>query len=112
MTKVSMTKFWDLVLGILLVIGPWSFASGWSLALGHCVFSPCLRQLAIRDPMRPLRFNPQPLSSIYFVLGIVAIEKHDLRIAFERKDVRRDTIEKPAVVADHDGASGEVFQRF
>ncbi len=35
----------------------------------------------------------------------------DLRVAFEGKDVRRDAVEEPAVVRDHDGAAGEVEQR-
>ena len=35
----------------------------------------------------------------------------DLRVALEREDVRRDAVEEPAVVRDHDGAAGEVEQR-
>ncbi len=46
-----------------------------------------------------------------FVVLIVAFEPLDVAVAFEGEDVRRDAIEEPAVVRDHDGAAGEVEQR-
>ncbi len=42
-----------------------------------------------------------------FVVGVVALEPHDLRIAFEREDVRGDAVKEPSVVADYHGATGE-----
>ena len=42
----------------------------------------------------------------------VAFEKRHLAVAFEGQDVGGDAVEEPAVVADDDGAAGEVFQRF
>src|SRR5438477_5274613 len=38
---------------------------------------------------------------------IVALEPHDLAVAFEREHVRGDSIEEPAVVADDDGTRSE-----
>ena len=40
-----------------------------------------------------------------------ALEPRHRRVALEREDVRRDPVEEPAVVRDHDGAAGEVEQR-
>src|SRR5690606_37712524 len=42
------------------------------------------------------------------VIRIVALEVYDLAVAFEREDVRRDPVEEPAIVRDHDGAAREV----
>ena len=40
-----------------------------------------------------------------------ALEPRRLRVALEREDVRRDAVEEPAIVGDHDRAAGEVEQR-
>lgn len=45
---------------------------------------------------------------ILFVLRIRAFEIHNLRVALECKDVRTYTVEKPTVVRDDDGTTGEV----
>ena len=41
----------------------------------------------------------------------VALEPFDMAVAFEREDVGRDAVEEPAIVADDDGAAGEILQR-
>ena len=40
---------------------------------------------------------------VFFVIRIVACEPHDLAIAFESEDVRRDSIQEPAIMRNHDG---------
>ena len=45
------------------------------------------------------------------VLAPGALEPGRLRVALEGEDVRRDPVEEPAVVGDHDGAAGEVDER-
>src|SRR5690606_10656160 len=48
---------------------------------------------------------------VFRVIRVVALEEHDLAVAFEREDVRRDAVEKPAVMRDHDRAARELEQR-
>ena len=45
-----------------------------------------------------------------FVLLVIAIEESPLRITFTSQDVRRDPVQKPAVVADHHDATGKLLQ--
>src|SRR5215210_4035738 len=45
------------------------------------------------------------------VLLVAAFEPRHLAVALEGEDVRRDPVEEPAVVADHDRTAGEVEQR-
>src|SRR5215210_1439122 len=45
------------------------------------------------------------------VLLLAPLEPRHLALPLEGEDVRRDPIEEPAIVADHDGAAGEVEQR-
>ena len=47
----------------------------------------------------------------FAILVMVPFKPHHLAVALEREHVRGDAIEEPAVVADHDGAAGEVEQR-
>ena len=70
------------------------------------------RQTAIFDAMRLVGVVSERrfLSASYS--RVIAVEKVDFRVAFERQNVRRDAVEKPAVVADDDGAAREIFQRF
>src|ERR1700724_3947683 len=53
----------------------------------------------------------QPPPAIGLVILIVPLEPYRRAVALEREDVGRDAIEKPSIVADHDGAAGEVEQR-
>src|SRR5690554_5794077 len=48
-----------------------------------------------------------PLAMFRFVLGVVAGEELHMGIAFERQNVRGDTVEEPTVVGDHQGTAGE-----
>jgi hypothetical protein len=48
--------------------------------------------------------------AVLLVLAVVALEVDDLAVALEGQDVGRDPVEEPAVVADHDGTTGEVAQ--
>ena len=41
----------------------------------------------------------------------IAFEPFDMAVVFEGQDVGRDAVEKPAVMADDDGAAGEILQR-
>src|SRR4051812_25247996 len=65
----------------------------------------------VLDAVRLERFGAARLLHPVRVLGPVALEPGDLRIALEGKDVRCDAIEEPAVVRDHDRAAREVEQR-
>src|SRR6516162_6703903 len=69
-------------------------------------------QLSILDSMRLIGLGTETAVAIRFVVLVIALEPDDLAVAFERKHVRRDPIEEPAIVADHDGAAGEIDQRF
>ena len=57
--------------------------------------------------MRLVGFDAQPAVPVGFVVLIVAFEPDHTAVAFERKHVRGDAIEEPAIVADDDGAAGE-----
>src|SRR4051794_36078199 len=61
----------------------------------------------VLDAVRLERLGAAPLG----VLGPAALEPRRLRVALEGEDVRRDAVEEPAIVRDHDGAAGELEQR-
>src|SRR5205085_8795452 len=69
------------------------------------------RQLAIPNSVGLIGIRTEPLLLVFLVFAEVSVEPEDLRIAFEREDVRRDAIEEPAVVRDDDRAAGEVLER-
>jgi hypothetical protein len=48
--------------------------------------------------------------AVSFIGGVVAFEPDDPALSFEGEDVRRDPIEEPTVVANDDGAAGEVLE--
>src|SRR5690606_21320128 len=52
----------------------------------------------------------QSLSVVGFIFLIVALEEHDLGIAFERQNVRGDAVEEPTVVTDDQHGAGEFEQ--
>src|SRR5262245_1493730 len=64
-------------------------------------------QRLVADAMRPIGLITLAPAQILHVLVVVALEHHDLAVAFEREDVGRDAIEEPAIVRDHDGAARE-----
>ena len=49
---------------------------------------------------------------VSLVVAIATFIEHDFSIALEGKYMCADAVEEPAVVADNDGASGEVFETF
>ena len=51
-------------------------------------------------------------SPLVFLIRLeITFEPLHAAIAFERQNVRRQPVQKPAIVADHNGAAGEVFER-
>ena len=54
----------------------------------------------------------EAFAAVLLVLGVGAFEEVDLRVALEGEDMGADAVEEPAVVADDDGASGEVLEAF
>src|SRR5690606_24662486 len=76
--------------------------------------SPCAstRERLVADAVRLCRVLALAAFEIFHVLLVVAFEPDDFRVALERQDVRGDAVEEPAVVRDHDGAPGEIEQRF
>src|SRR3954453_18157464 len=65
----------------------------------------------VLDAVRFEGLGPARLPHPRGVLRPVAFEPRDLRVPLERKDVRGDAVEEPAVVSDHDRAACEVQQR-
>ena len=61
--------------------------------------------------MRTGGFFTQTTDFVLFIGFEVAFEPFNMAVAFERKDVRRQTIEEETVVRDNHGATGEAFQR-
>ena len=62
--------------------------------------------------MRLISLGAKPALSIGLVVLIVTFEPHDRAVAFECQHVRGDPIEKPAIVADDDGAARKREQCF
>ncbi len=62
-------------------------------------------------------FNPpnasfsEPLQSIFFVIGVIPLEKEAVTIALKCQNMRRDAIKEVPIVRYHDGASRKVEQR-
>src|SRR5262245_6666619 len=74
-------------------------------------YSSASGQLSVFYPMRLVGVSAQPGLAVGFVLRVVPVEPDDSAFALEGQDVRGDAVQEPAVVADDDGASGEVLQR-
>jgi hypothetical protein len=67
-------------------------------------------QLAILDACGNSGLAAQAFFAIGLVFGPVAGKKNHLAVAFKCQDVGGDAIQKPAVMADDDGAASEVFK--
>ena len=61
--------------------------------------------------MRLLGLGAEPALAISLVIGVVALEPHDLAVAFEGQDMGRDAIEEPAIMGDNHGAAGKILER-
>ncbi len=59
-------------------------------------------------PLRLQRIIPKPPLLILLIILKVPLEPLDMGLAFEGQDVCADAVEEEAVVADDDGAAGEV----
>ena len=62
------------------------------------------------DAMRLVGVGAEAALAVLPARCVVALEPHDLAVALEGDDVSGDAVEKPAVVADHRGAAGELEQ--
>src|SRR5690348_3726024 len=69
------------------------------------------RELLVLEPVRDDRIRAEPAHLVRFVILEVALEPLHMAVALEGEDVRRDAVEEPAIVADDDGAAGEILQR-
>ena len=58
------------------------------------------------------RLDPETFFSIFFIIGKVAGKEIHNAFALKRHNVRADSVEKPAVVRDHDGAAPKFKQCF
>jgi len=67
------------------------------------------RQLAVLNPVRLIRFGAHTFVLIFLIRLEIAFEEDDLRVAFERQNMRGEAVEEVAVVADDHGATGEVL---
>src|SRR5262249_35073408 len=62
----------------------------------------------IPNPVRLIGVDAQAALAVGFVNLVIAFAPVDATVPLERQNVRGDPVEKPAVVADHDGAAAEV----
>src|SRR3569833_1898488 len=69
-------------------------------------------QRLVFDAMRLVGVLALTTLVVLGVFLIVAFEPDHFRIALEREDVGRDTVEEPAIVRNHHRAAREVEQRF
>jgi hypothetical protein len=60
-------------------------------------------------PLWLQRVRPQPAHLVLFVRFEVALEPFHMRIPLERQDMRAQPVEEEPVVADDDGAAGEIL---
>src|SRR5262249_42014379 len=68
---------------------------------------PSARQLPVLDAVGLVGVGAEAALAVGLVVLVVALEPDDLAVALEREHVRRDAVEEPAVVADHDRAARE-----
>src|ERR1700722_16665168 len=72
-------------------------------------FSP--RKLFVLDSLRDDRIGPEPAHLVLLVILEVTLEPLDVTLAFESENVGGDAVKEPAIVADDDGAAGEILKR-
>jgi hypothetical protein len=73
---------------------------------------PLPRQMTVLDSMRLDGGGAESGAAIGFVVGVIPFKPDDAAVAFEGQYVCGDAIQKPAVMADDNRASGEILQRF
>src|ERR1700722_15252574 len=69
------------------------------------------RELLVFDPVRDGGIDSQAPLLVFLVFLEVALEPFDVAVAFEGQHVGGDAVEKPAIMADDDGAAGEILER-
>jgi len=69
------------------------------------------RELLVFHPLRLHRIRPQTADLVLFIGFEVALEPFDMGITFKGQDMRAQTVQEEAVVADDHRAAGEIFQR-
>ena len=67
-------------------------------------------EFAVADSLR--LFNTEAFCFINLIVRIVTIEEEHISIAFKCKDMGANTVEEPAVVANHHSTAGKCFQTF
>src|SRR5260370_15404009 len=72
---------------------------------------PLPRKLLVFDALRNNRLDAQPAHLVLLVVLVIAFEPLDTAVALESENVGGDAVEKPAVVADDDGAAGKILER-
>ena len=57
-------------------------------------------------------FLAEAFFPIDLVVAVIALEPDDFAVAFERKDMRRNAVQKPSIMAADDRATGEILEPF
>jgi len=65
--------------------------------------------MVIFAPTRLVGFGAETVFAIGFVCGIVAVKPDYPAVTFKGENMSRDTIRKPAIMADDDRAAGKIF---
>src|SRR6185369_13282165 len=68
-------------------------------------------ELLVLDAVRLVRLGAEAALAVGLIAFVVALEPDHLRVALEGQNVGGDTVEEPAVVADHHRAAGEGDER-
>src|SRR3546814_737294 len=78
------------------------------------------RALCARATASLQRLEPQPVRAgvvaqaaplVFLVFAVVALEELHVRVALEGEDMRRDAVQEPAVMRDHERVARELQQR-
>src|SRR5258708_4122737 len=72
---------------------------------------PSAAELLILNALRHDRILAEAAHLVLLVVLEIPFEPFDTAVAFEGQNVGRDAVEEPAIVADDDGAAGEILQR-
>src|SRR5690348_12517689 len=70
------------------------------------------RHFSISNPVRLFGVSTEPLLAIGFVFAVVPVEPCHAAIALERKNVGRNAVQKPSIMAADHRAPAEPLQAF
>src|SRR4051812_32307886 len=82
-------------------------ASGTRWRVPPRAVSLCPDELLVRDPMRLVGIRTLAPLQVLDVRLVIPLVPDHLAVPLEGEDVRRDAIEEPAIVGDHDSTAGE-----